>query len=48
MIHIPDNYDRFISYEEEQERLKRIELRIEYEEDLDTYDEYSFESNNNS
>lgn len=38
MYNIPDNYDRFVSYEREQERLKRLEHRREIEEEFDTYD----------
>ena len=32
---VPDNYDAFISYEREQERLKRIHKRQEFEEEID-------------
>lgn len=43
MYNIPDNYDRFVAYEMEQERLRRVEYRREIEEELDTYDESFFE-----
>ena len=32
---VPDNYDAFVTYEQEQERLKRIHKRQEYEEEID-------------
>lgn len=32
---IPDNYDAFVSYEQEQERLKRIHKRREFEEEIE-------------
>ena len=32
---IPDNYDAFVSYEQEQERLKRIHRRQEIEEEIE-------------
>ena len=32
---IPDNYDAFVTYEQEQERLKRIHRRQEYEEEIE-------------
>lgn len=32
---VPDNYDAFVSYEQEQERLKRIHKRQEFEEEID-------------
>ena len=35
---VPDNYDAFISYEQEQERLKRIYNRQEFEEEIEIED----------
>ena len=32
---VPDNYDAFVTYEQEQERLKRIHRRQEFEEEID-------------
>ena len=32
---VPDNYDAFVSYEREQERLKRIHKRQEFEEEIE-------------
>ena len=32
---VPDNYDAFVMYEQEQERLKRIHRRQEFEEDIE-------------
>ena len=35
---VPDNYDAFVSYEQEQERLKRIHKRREFEEEIEIED----------
>ena len=32
---VPDNYDAFVMYEQEKERLKRIHRRQEYEEEIE-------------
>ena len=32
---VPDNYDAFVSYEQEQERLERIHKRQEFEEEIE-------------
>lgn len=38
MYNIPDNYDRYEMHEREQERQRRINRKIEIEEEFDTPD----------
>lgn len=39
MANIPDNYDRYVMYETECERLKRLQRRRLIEEEINSYDE---------